>query len=210
MFPIDIPAGTTIDTLLTKVLPDTHARFVPDSAPKDELSLALRLEGGASYAISVKGKDLTVRESDGDFASPVALWVSVAKSSVQIVLDDWLGPKRFMPKNAPPGGLVLMTDPRILKRLMMVSGRLELAVTDVGGERVSLTVGAGEAAKRGIDTESPDAVIEAKMDVVEKVLAFQIPPEDVLADGHVAMRGKSFLAMQFALAIAPFFPAHKR
>ena len=210
MFPIDIPKGTTIDSLLMKVLPETHARFVRDDAPKDELHVTLRLEGGATYAVRVKGRELTVREDDTAADAPVSLWVSVAKSSLQLVLDDWLGPKRFVPKATPPGGMVVMTDPRILKRLMMISGRLELAVTDFEGARVAMTVGAGNAAKKGIDTEDPDAVIEAKMATVEQLLALTMAPEEILAGGHVVLRGKSFLAMQFALAIAPFFPAQKR
>jgi hypothetical protein len=208
MFPIDIPAGTTVDSLLTKVLPDAHARFVPDSAPKDELRVLLELAGDATYEIVVKGKTLEVREADRD-PKPASLWVSVERSSVELVLDDWMGAKRFVPKTTPSGGLVMLTDPRILKRLSMVSGRLELAVADFEGKRVAMTVGAGDAAKKGIDTSSPDAVIEAKMAIVEKVLAWTMPPEEVLSGGHVVLRGKPFVAMQFAFAIGPFFPAQK-
>jgi hypothetical protein len=31
-------------------------------------------------------------------------------------------------------------------------------------------------------------------------------PEDALADGNVRVKGNRFLAMQLALAVAPFYP----
>jgi hypothetical protein len=178
---------------------------VEDDAGSGEMRVGARLDGGPSYAITVRGAELEVRE--GAHAKP-HLWIALARSSVEIVLADWLGPRRFVPKFTPPkGGVVLMTDPRVLRRLAMVSGRVELAIPDFEGKRVAMTVGAGEAAKREIDTEDPDAVIEAELAAVEELLAGRLRPEDALADKHVKLRGKPFVAMQFALALAPFYPS---
>jgi hypothetical protein len=203
MFPVEIPPGTTVETLFTKVLPETHARLVPETAGKDEMRVSARLGGGVTYAITVRGARLDVREAEHDRAH---MWIALERSSVEMVLADWLGPKRFVPKFAPAGGVVLMTDPRVLKRLAMVNGRVELAIPDFDGKRVAMTVGAGEAARRDIDTEDPDAVIEAELSAVEELLAGRLRPEDALADKHVKLRGKPFVAMQFALALAPFYP----
>jgi hypothetical protein len=38
------------------------------------------------------------------------------------------------------------------------------------------------------------------------MLAGTLPPEDALAGGAVQVRGNRFLAMQLALAHAPFYP----
>ena len=206
MFPIDIPPGTTLESLFMQVLPESHARFVPESAPKDELRVLAHVEGGVTYEIVVRGRDVVVRESAAG-AKPAVLWISFARSSGQALLDDLLGAKRLIPKATPPGGaMVMLTDPRILKRLMMVSGRLEIAIADFNGARLSLVVGAGDAAKKGALGQSPDVTIEAKMTTVDLVLAGKIPPDEVLSGGHVTITGKSFVAMQFAFAVAPFFP----
>jgi putative sterol carrier protein len=108
-----------------------------------------------------------------------------------------------------PGGLVLMSDPRVLKRLSMVNGRVELALADFEGGRVSMVAGFGDAAKRGIDVDDPDVVIEAKMRTFEKLLEGKLAPEEALADGDVVQRGKKMIAMQLALAIAPFYSPPK-
>ncbi len=206
MFPIVIPPGTTVESLFTKFAVELHKKYVTESA-KDEQVAAVRIEGGPSYTYRVRGRDLFVEEGEPKSA---ALWMVMKIETVERFLADWTGPKKYFPRFAPPpGALVMLSDPRVMKRLAMVSGRVELALVDFEGERISIVVGCGDAAKKGIDTYEPDVVIEAKTKTFDKLLAGQLAPEDALADGDVVQRGKKLVAMQLVLALAAFYPAKK-
>ena len=206
MFPIEIPAGTTVESLFTKLAVDLHQQYVTESA-KDEQIAAVKLEGGPTYTYRVRGRELIVEEGEPKSAP---LWMVTKVETVERFLEDWTGPKKYYPRfTPPPGALVMMTDPRVMRRLAMVSGRVELALLDFEGERISITVGCGDAAKKGIDTFEPDVVIEAKMATFDKLLAGKLAPEDALADGDVVQRGKKLVAMQLALALAAFYPAKR-
>lgn len=202
MFPIDIPPGTTLESLFTDVVPALHARFVTDDS-KDEYVAVVRIEDGPSYTYVIQGRTIRVDEGEAD---RVRLWISVKRDAVQLFLDDWMGAKRFVPTFIPPGGVVLFTDPRILKRLVMASGKLEVALADHDAGRVAMTVACGDAAKKGIDTDDPNVVLEAKTRALEKILAGRLAPEEALVDGDVSVKGNRFVAMQVALALAPFYP----
>jgi hypothetical protein len=212
MFPIDIPAGTTVESLFTDVYPALHRKLVSDtSAAKGEaLTSVVRLEGGGpSYTIVIRGKDIDVTEGEAEGAP---LWVALDRDVVERFLEDFMGPKNYAPKMALTAGaapLVLLSDPRVMRRLAMVSARVALALTDFEGERVSLVCGSGDVAKKGIDPDDPDVIIEATMDTLQRLVGGQLSPEEALADGHVAQRGKRFVAMQYALALAPFYPARR-
>ena len=215
MFPIDIPADTTVESLFTEVYPALHRKLVSASgggggggrATSDALTSVIRLEGGGpSYTIVVRGNDIEVSEGE---AKGAPLWVTIRRDVVERFLADWMGPKKYVPKTPLPDGVVLLSDPRVMRRLAMVSARVELALTDFEGERVSLTAGCGDVAKKGIDPEDPDVVIEATMDTLTRLVGGQLSPEAALVDGHVAQTGKRFVAMQLALALAPFFPAKR-
>jgi putative sterol carrier protein len=210
MFPIDIPAGTTVESLFTDVYPALHRKLVSASsggATREALTSVVRLEGGGpSYTIVVRGKDIDVNEGEAEGAP---LWVTLRREVVERFLEDWMGPKKYVPKTAPPADMVLLSDPRVMRRLAMVSARVELALTDFEGERVSLTAGCGDVAKKGIDPDDPDVVIEATMDTLTRLVGGDLSPEEALVDGHVAQRGKRLVAMQLALALAPFFPARR-
>jgi hypothetical protein len=202
MFPIDLPAGTTLESLFTEVVPALHARFVTDES-KDEYVAVVRIEDGPSYSYAIRGGAIRV---DAGEADGVRLWVVFRRDAVQRFLDDWMGEKRFVPTFVPPGGIVLFTDPRILKRLVIASGKLEIALSDFEGGRVAMTFACGDAAKKGIDTDLPNVVMECKTRVLEKILAGELAPEEALVDGDVAIKGNRFVAMQVALALAPFYP----
>jgi putative sterol carrier protein len=88
----------------------------------------------------------------------------------------------------------------------MAHGRIEIALRDFEGERMSVVLGFGSAARRRIDPDDADVVVEAGMDTVERMLAGTLAPEDALADGDVRVRGNRMLALQLALAVAPFYP----
>jgi hypothetical protein len=149
---------------------------------------------------------MTVEEGEADRPT---LWIHATERAVERFLEDALGPKRLLPKFAPVGGVTTMSDPRILKRVAMASGRIELALLDVDGERLAATLGFGEAARKPIDPDDPNVVVEAPMLAVERVLRGELGPEEALADGDVKIRGNRFLAMQLALAVAPFYPAKR-
>jgi hypothetical protein len=211
MRPIEIPPGTTLKGLFTDVLPATHAKFVSQPPSTEAHVCVFRFAGGPSFTVTVRGREVEVRDGEVSWST---LWVATSVGAAERILADWTGAQRFLPKSMPQGALAL-SDPRILKRLMMVSGRIELAVPDFHdgtsdeGPRISLTVGAGEAAKKGIITDEPDAVVEVRMAVLERILGGNLPPEEAIAGGHVTLRGKTLVAMQFALALAPMFPAKR-
>ena len=100
-----------------------------------------------------------------------------------------------------------MSDPRVIKRVAMANGRIEIAVVDECGERLALVFGFGDATRRPIDASSPDVVLETRMTVVERVLRGELGPEEALADGDVSLRGRRLLAVQLALALAPSLSA---
>jgi hypothetical protein len=211
MLPFEIPTGTTSRTLFETVLPDAHKKLVPASAGKDELTLAVRIggnealsEGGSAHGhtFTFRGSDVTVDASE----RPANLWIAVQKKTLDRFLADWMGERRFAPKFTPRGGALLLTDPRIMKRLVMVTGCIELALPDFEGERASFFVGAGGGRKIDIDPESPDVVIEATVPTFERLLAGALPPDEAISGSHVTIRGKKLVAMQFAFALAPFFP----
>lgn len=206
MFPIEIPAGSTVESLFTDFAVELHKRFVTEHA-KEEHVAAVKIFGGPSYTYRVRGRDLLVEEGEPRSAP---LWMATKLETVERFLADWTGPKRYFPRFAPPAGaLVMLSDPRVMKRLGMVSGRVEMALVDFEGDRVSMTIGCGEAARRGIDVDDPDVVIEAKTRTFDKLLEGKLAPEDALADGDVVQKGKKLVAMQLALALAAFYPARR-
>lgn len=207
MFPIDIPPGTTVESLITDVVPALHARLVGADAPADLYTVAVRIEGRGDWTVRIRGREMEVEEGEVDRPS---LWMHATEQAVERFLEDALGPRRLLPKFAPVGGVTTMSDPRVLKRVAMANGRIELALRDHDGERLAVAFGFGDAARKPIDPEDADVVIEAHMGTAERVLRGELGPEEALADGDVKVRGNRFLAMQLALAVAPFYPAKKR
>ncbi len=206
MLPLEIPAGTTIESLLTEVIPAVHGRLVADDAPREALGIAVRIEGRGSWTLRVRGREMTVDDGEDALAT---LWVCATERSAELFLEDAAGPKRLVPRFAPVGGVATMSDPRVIRRVAMASGRVELATTDENGERMAVVFGFGAAARRGIDPEDPDVTIETQLAAIDRVLRGELAPEDALADGGVVVRGNRLLAMQLALAVGPFYPAKR-
>jgi putative sterol carrier protein len=210
MLPIDIPPGTTIDSLVTDVVPALHGRLVAADAPREAFSVAVRIDGHGDWTVRIHGAEMTVEERDdaeGDLRA--TLWLYTTVRSVERFLEDATGPKRFLPKFGPVGGVSTMSDPRVVKRVAMASGRIELAVSDDDGERMAIVFGFGDAARKPIDPDDADVVVETRLATLERVFRGELGPEEALADGDVKVRGNRFLAMQLALAVAPFYPAKK-
>jgi len=211
VLPIAIPAGTTLRSLVTEVLPAAHAALVPAGAPADVFRAVIAVDGGESFTVEIRGAKMDVREGEREQKKLVDFWITFDEDVAERFLEDWSGPQRFAPKFVPPGDVKAPTDPRLLKRLAMVSGKVELALDDFpmdeGPRRIAMTLASGAAAKRTIDRDDPDVVVEATSDAFLRLLAGSMTPEEAIAESHVAVRGKRLVAMQFALALAPFFPA---
>ncbi len=203
MLPIEIPPGTTATVLVTEIVPALHAKMVPSDAPADAYAVAVRIEDEGSWTVRVRGARMTVSEGE---EPGVALWMWTTGRAVDRFIEDATGEKRMLPKFGPVGGVGTMSDPRVLKRVAMASGRIELALVDEQGERLGIVFGFGAAAKKEMDPEDADTVIEADLETVERVLRGELGPEDALADGNVRVKGNRLLAMQLALAVAPFYP----
>lgn len=206
MLPIDIPEGTTVESLVTEVVPALHARLVDSGAPADPFEIAVRVEGRGGWTVRIRGREMTVETGE---ATRPTLWMHTTERAVERFLADATGPRRFLPKFVPAGGVTTMSNPRVVKRVAMASGRIELAVEDEDGERLTVAFGFGAATRKAIDPDDADVVIETRLATLERVLCGELGPEEALADGDVKVRGNRFLAMQLALAVAPFYPARR-
>jgi putative sterol carrier protein len=204
---IEIPADTTIQSLVESVVPALHARFVSGDAPTEAFTVAVRIDDAGSWTVHICGREMRVVEGE---AEKPTLWLFTTARAVEMFLEDAAGPQRFLPKFDPAGGTTILSDPRLVKRAAMAHGRIELALREIEGERVSIVFGFGHAARKRIDPDDADVVVEAGLATVERMLAGGLAPEDALADGDVSVRGNRMLALQLALAIAPFYPQPKR
>ena len=54
--------------------------------------------------------------------------------------------------------------------------------------------------------DDPEASIRIRLPAFQQILAGKIGPDEAIADGHVTLKGKKLVAMQFALALVPYFP----
>jgi putative sterol carrier protein len=203
---IEIPPDTTVRSLVETVVPALHAKLVPDGGPQEVFTVNVRVEDAGDWTVRITGREMRV--ADGAADKPT-LWLFTTARAVELFLEDATGAKRFLPKFDPSSGLALLSDPRLVKRAALASGRIELAMTDQG-ERIGVVFGFGAAARRRIDPDDADVVIETGAATIDRMLAGGLAPEEALADGDVKVRGNRMLAMQLALAIAPFYPKPAR
>ena len=200
MLPFEIPEGTTLDTLVTQVLPDAHRKLAKG---KGRYRAVVRFEGATSYTVDIDGSEAAVRRGE---ESGAHAWIVTKASTAELFLADWMGERRFLPKLGDGMPFVLLSDPDVLKRIVMVEGKIELALRDFGGGRVGMTVALGSAAKKAIDPDDAHVSVDASVVVLERLLSGSLSPEAALADGDVGVKGKRLVAMQLAFALAPFFP----
>lgn len=206
MFPFEIPPGTTVESLVTRLIPELHARLVGEDGPNDELAIGVRIEGSGSWTLRIRGRQMSVHDGEDE---RVSLWVHSTTRDVTRFTEDFFGAGRVAPYEVRPGGVATLTDPRAVKRLAMANGRIEIGVRDDAGERIAMVLGFGAAARRPIDPHDADAVIDAGLATIERVMRGDMRPEDVLRHGDVSVRGNRFLPMQLALALAPFWEAKR-
>lgn len=206
---MDIPAGTTVRSFVEDVVPAIHAELVPADASREPYVVAVRVGHEEGWTVHILGPEMRVVA--GEAARPT-LWLFATTRAVERFLEDATGPRRLVPTFEPVGGAAgaaVLSDPRIVRRVAMANGRIELAVNE-GGERLAVVFGFGTATRKGIDPDEADVVIETSMSTLERVLAGRLPPEDALVDGDVKVSGKRMLALQLALAVAPFYPAKRK
>jgi SCP-2 sterol transfer family len=199
----DIPPDTTIQSLVESVVPALHARLVAEDAPADELVVTVRIDNAGSWTVHIRGREMRVVEGEADRPT---LWLFTTARAVELFLEDAAGPKRFAPRFEPGPATAILSDPRLVRRAAMAHGRIELALRDVGGERLAIVFGFGHAARKRIDPDDADVVVEVGLGTVERMLAGTLAPDEALADGDVQVRGNRMLALQLALAVAPFYP----
>ncbi len=208
MLPFEIPPGTTLEKLITDVVPAAHARLVPQSAGREPFTCAIELEGAGSWIVSLDGPKMTVRA--GEEKTP-DVRIRARGEDAQAFLDDYMGDKRFVPKHQrPAGGVMMLSDPRVLKRVKMVNGVIELAIGDFDDgkgapRRAWLSAALGGPAKK-VEPDA-DVTVEVTMKTFLRLAAGGATPEEALADGDVPVKGKRLVAMQIAFALAPLFPA---
>jgi putative sterol carrier protein len=199
MIPRTLPPGTTLRSLVEVLLPADHAAHVPPDA--GEARVCFRFAGGAAYTLEASGSRLTVTETDRIESAPLLL--SVPEDTAQLFLDDWLGPQKLAP-SFEPVGLGSITDARFLRRISAVKGVISLTLADFEGRPATLQVASGPDASLYDD---PDVTITIQLPAFLKMLAGALPPDEAITGGHVTLNGKKLVAMQFALALAPYFPA---
>src|SRR5579884_969346 len=142
----DIPQGTTIESLLESVAPALHDGLVPDGVPSDSFVVSVHVAGTGAFTVHIRGRAMRVER--GENGRPT-LWLFTTSRVVERFLEDARGPRRFLPTSPPPHGAVaVLSDPRLLKRVAMASGRMELALRDADGERLSVVLGFGDATRR--------------------------------------------------------------
>jgi putative sterol carrier protein len=202
----EIPPGTTIQSLIESVAPALHALWVPEDAPTDALAVNVRVEDAGSWTVVIRGPEMRV--TAGEVERP-ALWLFTTARAIDLFLEDAAGPRRLAPRFEAGAGTAILSDPRLVKRAAMAHGRIELALRDLAGERLAIVFGFGHAARKRIDPDDADVVVEAGLDTVERMLSGALAPEEALVDGDVTVRGNRMLALQLALAVAPFYPQRR-
>ncbi|HEX7665934.1 MAG TPA: SCP2 sterol-binding domain-containing protein [Polyangiaceae bacterium] len=203
MLPFDVKLGTTPLELFTDVIPNAHRNLVPKLGDKDELVIAVRVDGDRecdSLRAVIRGNDITVSEGSG----PANVTLLLEKNSLNAFLEDWATTRKWVPKFSPKGA-ALLTDPRVLKRIAQVTGSIEMGLPDFPGGPAKLKAAASGGKPGKVDFErDPDVKIEATNDLFEKMLAGAVLPEEALSQSLVKVEGKKMVALQFAFALAPF------
>lgn len=212
MLPFQAPPGTTARDYLFRVVPEAHRALVP--APAGDAAANARrwdvrveLLGHAAFRYAIDGAALTATEDARDGDGKAHLVLALEKLDVDRFLADWSGARRYVPKFEPRGA-ALVTDPRMLARVAMVTGSLAAIVPDFecGPLRLHIAAFGGKLGRFDPRDEDADVSVELPLRMLEDLLAGRLAPDVALSSGDAALRGKKLVAMQLAFALAPFFP----
>lgn len=208
MLPFQIPANVSPRDYLLKLVPEAHRSLVPAASAEagKTWDVAIALPGDKSVLYSIDGSALTVVERPSDDAA-AHLVVTLPKSDLARFLADFGGPRRYVPSFSPRGA-ALITDPRVVARAAMVMGSMEATIPDFEGGPVTLAIAAFGGKRGSFDRrdDAPDASVELPSATFEQLLSGRLAPDKALTAGGVVLKGKKLVAMQFAFALAPFFP----
>ena len=199
--PLRIDAGT-LRAFITEDFPRIHREVVPGDA-KGSFVVRVELRGEATFKLEIDGPKLTVTT---DVVPKPDAWVSIDAKSAEQFFHAFMKSGRVL--TTPP---VLLTDPRLLKNLCMASATLALDMRDFRATpesvptRFSIRAAVGSAAAKKTAADAPDVEIQAGESTLLALASAKMAPESALSDGDVQISGKKFVAMQLALAFAPFF-----
>jgi hypothetical protein len=208
----DVPKGTSPQDFLLAVLPKWHARAVPKSESGAFL-LLVELVGDGAYTLQVRGPELEVQAiGKAEPSTQPSARIQMQERDVRFFLGDWSHAGLFRPRFAPRLGATVPTDPRLLKRLLLVSGTFKLGLRDVATDDGIRTVDivavlGARASAAGSATARPDLSISTTAAFYLQLLGGKFAPEDALGHPEVTVIGKRMLAMQAAFALAPWLPS---
>lgn len=206
MLPFHAPPGTRARDYLTNVVPEAHRALVPNDAGARPFTVHVTLMGERTVGYAISGSEITV---DPRARGDANLVVVFEPSTVDRFLADFAGPRRFVPRFEPRGA-ALVTDPRVLTRVTQVKGSLSAIIPDFEGGSVRLWIAAFGEGRGQFDPrdDEADVTVSVPLRTFESLLGGALTPEQALAaaESGVAVRGKRLVAMQLALALAPFFP----
>ena len=60
MLPLEIPAGTTVRSLIEDVIPTLHGRLVDAKAPQDPFVVGVQIDGVGEWAVHIRGSRMEV------------------------------------------------------------------------------------------------------------------------------------------------------
>lgn len=208
MLPFHAPAGTTPRDYLLTVVPEAHRSLVPASTAGKRWEIAIHVPGDLTVVYAIDGGTIEATESrDAD----AHLALTLEKDHVSMFLEDWAGPRKWAPKFEPRGA-ALVTDPRVVSRVALVTGSVEATVPGLNGITPRLVISAFGGKRKTLERDELerkdcDVAVSLGGAVFESLLAGKMGPDDALSSGDVGIRGKKLVAMQYAFALAPFFPA---
>lgn len=194
--------AATLRAFITDDFPRIHRELVPSEA-KGTFVVRVELRGEATFKLQIDGAKLTVTTES--VAKPDA-WVSLDATHAERFFHAFMKSGKVL--STPP---VLLTDPRLLKNLCMASGTLAFELRDfrespdAAPARFSIRAAVGSAAAKKTAADPADVEIQAGETTLLALASAKMAPESALADGDVQVTGKRLIAMQLALAFAPFF-----
>jgi hypothetical protein len=216
-----VPKATTPKGLILDLLPRWHALCVPVEVA-GLFRLRVELVGESAYDLAVDGPRLNARELGpckalGDslvrFESnpqPSAS-VHLQAQDVAFFLADWANEGLYRPRFTPQQTATVPTDPRILKRLLLIAGSFRLALrgvaTESGVRDTEVIAVLGEAAKARLTADlRADITLSTSAAFYRRLLSGAFGPEEAFSHPDVQISGKRMLGLQAAFALAPWLP----
>ncbi|MFO0663357.1 MAG: SCP2 sterol-binding domain-containing protein [Polyangiaceae bacterium] len=182
--------------------PRIHSELVPQTA-QGSFVVRIELRGEGTFKLEVSGSKLTVSTQ---FVPRPDAWVSLDAAAADAFFSAFLKSGKVL--STPP---VLLTDPRLLKNLCMASAHLSFELRDfreapdAPPRKFTAEAAVGTAAAKKVAGDAADVTVRAGERTLLALASAKMAPEDALSDGDVELTGKKFVAMQLALAFAPFF-----